>query len=120
MRAPVIGGSGQLGGWLPLHPADRGHVALGLFGDHPDPGTVRLDAADLRAAPKLPAEHRPGVVFDPAGFTRVDRCERDPARSDAADRSPDRESEPTIGFPGYLQDALRARLTPSRRRRILR
>jgi dTDP-4-dehydrorhamnose reductase len=86
MRALVIGGSGQIGGWLLRHLADRGHEAVGTFGEHPYPGLVHFDAADLAAAARLVAERRPDVVFYPAGFTWVDGCERDPARSDSANR----------------------------------
>lgn len=86
MRALVIGGSGQIGGWLLRHLAERGYEGIGTYGEHSYPGLVHLDAADLDAAARLVAERRPDVVFYPAGFTWVDGCERDPARSDAANR----------------------------------
>jgi dTDP-4-dehydrorhamnose reductase len=86
MRALVVGGSGQIGGWLLRHLADRGHEAVGTYGEHPFPGLVHLDAADLAGAARLVAERRPEVVFYPAGFTWVDGCEREPSRSDAANR----------------------------------
>lgn len=81
MRALVIGGSGQIGGWLLRHLADRGHEALGTHAEHPYPGLVRLDAADREASAFLIQERKPEVVFYPAGFTWVDGCERDPERA---------------------------------------
>lgn len=81
MRALVIGGSGQIGGWLLHHLADRGHEAVGTYTEHPYPGLVRLDAADREASAARIREQRPEVVFYPAGFTWVDGCERDPDRA---------------------------------------
>ncbi len=84
MRAIVIGGSGQIGGWLLRHLADAGHEATGTYSEHRYEGLDHLDAADLAAASAFVRERRPEVVFYPAGFTWVDGCERDLARSDAA------------------------------------
>ena len=81
MRAVVIGGSGQIGGWLLRTLADRGHEAIGTFATVAFPGLVRLDAADLDGLGGLARERQPDVVFYPAGFTWVDGCERDPARA---------------------------------------
>jgi dTDP-4-dehydrorhamnose reductase len=84
MRAVVIGGSGQIGGWLLRGLADSGHAAIGTYATVPFPGLVPLDAADLVAAAAWLRSQRPDVVFYPAGFTWVDGCERDPARAHTA------------------------------------
>lgn len=81
MRALVVGGSGQIGGWLLHHLAARGHEATGTYAEHPYPGLVRLDASDREASAASVRAIRPDVVFYPAGFTWVDGCERDPARA---------------------------------------
>src|SRR5580704_2992659 len=84
MRAVVIGGSGQIGGWLLRWLAERGHCAVGTYATVPFPGLVPVDAADLVGAAAWLRGQQPDVVFYPAGFTWVDGCERDPARARAA------------------------------------
>ncbi len=84
MRALVIGGSGQIGGWLLHVLRERGHTATGTFQKVPYPGLAPLDAANLDQAAALVRAERPDVVFYPAGFTWVDGCERDPALARAA------------------------------------
>lgn len=84
MRAVVIGGSGQIGGWLMRVLAQRGHQAVGTYATRPFPGLVPLDAADLTGASAWLRDQRPDVVFYPAGFTWVDQCERDPALARSA------------------------------------
>jgi dTDP-4-dehydrorhamnose reductase len=86
MRAVVIGGSGQIGGWLMHWLAERGHEAVGTYASVPAPGLVPLDAAATGEARAWLKPHRPDVVFYPAGFTWVDGCERDPERARAANR----------------------------------
>ncbi|QDV38264.1 SDR family oxidoreductase [Tautonia plasticadhaerens] len=86
MKAIVIGGSGQIGGWLLRHLADRGHEAAGTFATVPYPGLHPLDASDREGAARWVREQRPDVVFYPAGFTYVDGCEADPARARASNR----------------------------------
>jgi dTDP-4-dehydrorhamnose reductase len=81
MRALVIGGSGQIGGWILRHLAARGHSAVGTYATVPQDGLEPLDASDTAAAASLIARVRPEVVFYPAGFTWVDRCEEEPGRS---------------------------------------
>ncbi len=83
MRAVVIGGSGQIGGWLLRQLAERGHQGVGTYATVAYPGLHPLDAADPGAAAWVVAQ-RPDVVFYPAGFTWVDGCERDPARARSA------------------------------------
>ncbi len=83
MRAIVVGGSGQIGGWLLRHLAERGHEAVGTYQTVATPGLVHLDGADPRAVDWLHAQS-PDIVFYPAGFTYVDGCERDPAKARAA------------------------------------
>lgn len=84
LRAVVIGGSGQLGGWLMRILQERGHTAAGTFATVPFPGLVPLDAGDLETAAGWVHAQAPDVVFYPAGFTWVDGCEQDPARAYAA------------------------------------
>src|SRR5689334_21209578 len=81
MRAVVVGGSGQIGGWLLRSLRERGHEAIGTFATHALPGLVRLDGEDLGGAAAWLREQRPDVVFYPAGFTYVDGCEREPGRA---------------------------------------
>lgn len=77
LRAIVVGGSGQIGGWLLRFLGERGHHAVGTFSTRPFPGLLPLDAADGEAATALIRDQKPDVVFYPAGFTWVDGCERD-------------------------------------------
>jgi dTDP-4-dehydrorhamnose reductase len=84
MRAVVVGGSGQIGGWLLRVLAERGHQAVGTYNTVAFPGLTHLDAADLAASMAWLIEQKPDVVYYPAGFTWVDGCERDPARADSA------------------------------------
>jgi dTDP-4-dehydrorhamnose reductase len=84
MRAVVIGGSGQIGGWLLRGLTDSGHAAIGTYATVPFPGLIPLDSADLVGAATWLRSQRPDVVFYPAGFTWVDGCERDPARARTA------------------------------------
>ncbi len=81
----MIGGSGQIGGWLMRVLEQRGHDAVGTYSSVAFPGLVRLEAAerDAAAAAWL-LDQAPDVVFYPAGFTWVDGCERDSARAYAA------------------------------------
>jgi dTDP-4-dehydrorhamnose reductase len=81
VRAVVIGGSGQIGGWLLRHLAERGHEGLGTYCTTAFPGLVPLDTARKAEAAAWLRAQRPDVVFYPAGFTWVDGCERDPAKA---------------------------------------
>ncbi|MGO9463718.1 MAG: SDR family oxidoreductase [Isosphaeraceae bacterium] len=84
LRAVVIGGSGQIGGWLLRVLAQRGHHAIGTYASVPFPGLLHLDAGNREAAASWLKAQTPDVVFYPAGFTWVDGCERDPAPAYAA------------------------------------
>jgi dTDP-4-dehydrorhamnose reductase len=84
MRAVVVGGSGQIGGWLLRHLAARGHEVSGTFHTVPFPGLVHLDGSDLDVSSAWLREARPDLVFFPAGYTYVDGCQRAPARARAA------------------------------------
>ena len=81
LRAVVIGGSGQIGGWLLRTLAERGYFAVGTYSSVAFPGLVHLDAAALRSAADWVQAQEPDVVFYPAGFTWVDGCEHDPRRA---------------------------------------
>jgi dTDP-4-dehydrorhamnose reductase len=81
LRAVVIGGSGQIGGWLLRVLAERGHQGLGTYASVAYPGLVRLAAGERKTASAWLEAQAPDVVFYPAGFTWVDGCERDPARA---------------------------------------
>jgi len=84
MRAIVVGGSGQIGGWLLRVLAGRGHEATGTYRTAPYPGLVRLDASEGAEAAGWLRDRRPDVVFYPAGFTWVDGCEREPGLARSA------------------------------------
>jgi dTDP-4-dehydrorhamnose reductase len=84
MRAVVVGGSGQIGGWLLRVLEAEGHDAVGTYQNVPYPGLAHLDAAQLDPSAAWLRDQRPDVVFYPAGFTWVDGCERDPARACSA------------------------------------
>jgi dTDP-4-dehydrorhamnose reductase len=83
VHAVVVGGSGQIGGWLLRSLAERGHSAVGTYATVPFPGLAPLDASDLAGAAEWLRRQQADVVFYPAGFTWVDQCERDPARARA-------------------------------------
>jgi dTDP-4-dehydrorhamnose reductase len=82
--AVVLGGSGQIGGWLLRVLAERGHHAIGTYASVPFPGLHWVNAGEREAAASWLRAQAPDVVFYPAGFTWVDGCERDPARAYAA------------------------------------
>ena len=84
MRAVIVGGSGQIGGWLLRVLDERGHAAAGTYATAPFPGLVHLDSSDLAGASAWVRAQHPDVVFYPAGFTWVDGCERDPEHARAA------------------------------------
>ncbi|MFO0891562.1 MAG: SDR family oxidoreductase [Isosphaeraceae bacterium] len=84
LRCVVIGGSGQIGGWLLRGLAARGHRAFGTYSTVPMPGLSRLDASERAEAAAAIERQAPDVVFYPAGFTWVDGCERDPGQAVAA------------------------------------
>lgn len=84
LRAVVIGGSGQIGGWLLRSLDARGHHAVGTYSSQPFSNLIALDASDRDGVSALLRAERPDVVFYPAGFTWVDGCERDTARAYAA------------------------------------
>ncbi len=84
MRAVVVGGSGQIGGWLLRVLSEGGHQAVGTYATVAYPGLEHLDAAETALSAAWLRQQRPDVVFYPAGFTWVDGCERDPARARAS------------------------------------
>jgi dTDP-4-dehydrorhamnose reductase len=84
VRAVVVGGSGQIGGWLLHWLAQRGHEAVGTYQSAAVAGMVPLDAGDLAGSAAWLRGQRADVVFYPAGFTWVDGCQRDPLRARAA------------------------------------
>ncbi len=84
MRAIVIGGSGQIGGWLLRTLVEAGAEAVGTYATVPMPGLVQLDASNQAEAADWLRSQRPDVVFYPAGFTWVDGCERDPIKAFAS------------------------------------
>lgn len=84
MRAVVIGGSGQIGGWLLRHLTDRGHEGIGTYATVPYEGLHPINAGDREGSAAWLRSQRPDVVFYPAGFTWVDGCEKDPAKARSA------------------------------------
>jgi dTDP-4-dehydrorhamnose reductase len=81
VRAVIIGGSGQIGGWLLRSLTERGHSAVGTYATAAFPGLVHLDSSDSSSAADWLRAQKADVVFYPAGFTWVDQCERDPERA---------------------------------------
>lgn len=81
MRALVIGASGQIGGHLLAQLAERGHAAVGTRRSHGASPLPVLDIADETALGAAIVDVAPDAVFLPAGWTWVDGCEKDPARS---------------------------------------
>jgi dTDP-4-dehydrorhamnose reductase len=77
----VIGGSGQIGGWLLRTLTERGHSAVGTYATFAFPGLVHFDSSDVSGTAAWLRAQRPDVVFYPAGFTWVDQCEREPERA---------------------------------------
>ncbi len=86
MVAVVIGGSGQIGGWLLRALAARGHEAIGTYATVPTPALEHLDASRQAEAAAWLRDREPDLVFYPAGFTWVDGCERDPDKARASNR----------------------------------
>ncbi|MDB5350374.1 MAG: dTDP-4-dehydrorhamnose reductase [Planctomycetota bacterium] len=84
MKAIVIGGSGQIGGWLLHSLRENGHESVGTYCTVAYPGLVRLDGVDLEGSARWLRTEKPDVVFFPAGFTWVDGCEKDPAKARGA------------------------------------
>jgi len=83
LRAIVVGGSGQIGGWLLRVLETRGHQPIGTYSTTSYPGLVPLDSANPGASDWIRGQQA-DVVFYPAGFTWVDGCERDPNKARAA------------------------------------
>jgi dTDP-4-dehydrorhamnose reductase len=84
LRAVVIGGSGQIGGWLLRTLSQRGHSVTGTYATVQFPGLFKIETGDLQVAADWIKQQAPDVVFYPAGFTWVDGCERDRSRAFAA------------------------------------
>ncbi len=86
MNAIVIGGSGQIGGWLLRHLHARGHSAVGTYNTTPVEGLFPYEPGASPEAlveglrPRLPGGTL-DAVFYPAGFTWVDGCEREPEKA---------------------------------------
>jgi dTDP-4-dehydrorhamnose reductase len=80
VRALVIGASGQIGGHLLAQLLERGHAAVGTQRGHKGSLPV-LDIAQDRDVRAAIVDTKPDAVLLPAGWTWVDGCEKDPARS---------------------------------------
>ncbi len=81
MRVLVIGASGLVGSHVLAEARARGHQVAGTSRSQDVPGLERLDLADEVAAARVLERFRPEAVVYAAGWTWVDGCERDPARS---------------------------------------
>ncbi|HTB23251.1 MAG TPA: SDR family oxidoreductase [bacterium] len=80
--ALILGASGQVGRALALDCERRGRAWAGSYHEHAvDPRLFKLDLSDLEALGAAVRERRPAAVFLPSGWTWVDGCEDDPARS---------------------------------------
>jgi len=82
MRILLIGGSGLVGSHILAEAAARGHTVTGTYRNFPTPGLAHLDLADADATRQMLAATRPDWVVHAAGWTWVDGCEKDSARSD--------------------------------------
>jgi len=71
----VIGASGLIGSHLLRHLSQAGWEAVGTFHRAPQPGLLPLDIRDDRSVRDLVERLRPQIIYLPAGFTHVDRCE---------------------------------------------
>lgn len=81
MRILVLGASGLVGSHVLAEARARGHEASGTCRSQDIAGLERLDLADEPALATLLERLRPEVVVHAAGWTWVDGCEADPARS---------------------------------------
>ncbi len=74
----VIGASGQIGAHLLRHLQQAGQDARGTYFHFPRPGLLPLDLRDEEGVLALVTRLQPRIIYLPAGFTNVDRCELDP------------------------------------------
>lgn len=81
MRILVLGASGLVGSHVLAEARARGHAASGTCRSQDIAGLERLDLADGAAMTRLLGRLRPEAVALAAGWTWVDGCEGDPARS---------------------------------------
>lgn len=81
MRILVLGASGLVGSHVLAEARGRGHEASGTCRSQDIAGLERLDLADGPGLAGLLARLRPEVAVHAAGWTWVDGCEGDPARS---------------------------------------
>lgn len=81
MRILVLGASGLVGSHVLAEARARGHEASGTCRSQDIAGLERLDLADGLAMSRLLGRLRPEAVVLAAGWTWVDGCEGDPARS---------------------------------------
>lgn len=81
MRILVLGASGLVGSHVLAEARGRGHEASGTCRSQDIDGLERLDLADGPGLAGLLARLRPEVAVHAAGWTWVDGCEGDPARS---------------------------------------
>lgn len=78
-RHLVLGATGQVGGAILRHLAERGIPAVGTGFQRA--AEITVDLGDPAALHSLLDAIRPGVVFLTGAYTHVDGCEADPARS---------------------------------------
>jgi len=81
MRILVLGASGLVGSHVLAEARARGHEVSGTCRSQEIAGLERLDLADEPGLARLLGRLRPEVVVHAAGWTWVDGCEGDPARS---------------------------------------
>ena len=81
MKVAVVGGSGQIGGWLIHLLKTQGFAVAGNYSSVAFEGLDHIDAADHDASRSWIISHNPGLIFYPAGWTWVDGCEKDPEKA---------------------------------------
>jgi dTDP-4-dehydrorhamnose reductase len=74
----VVGASGQTGAALVRRLTLLGRAVLGTYSTRAIDGGRPLDLADRDEVMRLVEETRPKAIFNPAGMTNVDECERRP------------------------------------------
>jgi dTDP-4-dehydrorhamnose reductase len=81
MKVAIVGGSGQIGGWLMHLLKLRGFAVAGNYNSVAYDGLDHVDAADHDSSRLWIKSQKPGLIFYPAGWTWVDGCEKDPEKA---------------------------------------
>jgi len=81
----VVGGSGQIGGWLIQQFTAGGHPVISTYHQHPLSDALPLDATDAGQVHALMARLKPSVIINSLNAKGgTDACEMDPALAQRA------------------------------------